>query len=49
MSKRELIDCICQINTSAKPHFLAEFDEAQLTEYLDHLMELDLQKLQVCC
>jgi len=49
MSKRELIDCICQINTSAKPEFLAEFDENQLAEYLEHLMELDLQQLEVCC
>ncbi len=49
MSKRELIDCICEINRSAKPDFLAEFDEAELTEYLEHLMEADLEELAVCC
>ena len=49
MSKRELIDCICQINKSAKPEFLASFPEEELTVYLEHLMDLDLDKLVVCC
>jgi len=49
MSKRELIDCICEINTTARPEFLASFDETQLTDYLEHLMELDLKELVVCC
>jgi len=49
MSKRELIDCICQINRSARPDFLAHFTEEELTAYLEHLMELDLDKLAVCC
>lgn len=48
MSKRELIDCICEINTTAKPEFLADFDEQQLSEYLEHLMELDLEELAIC-
>ena len=48
MSKRELIDCICQINKSAKPEFLANFTEEELTTYLEHLMELDLEELAVC-
>ena len=48
MSKRELIDCICQINKSAKPEFLANFTEEELTAYLEHLMELDLEELAVC-
>jgi hypothetical protein len=47
MSKRELIDCICEINRTAKPEFLATFAEEQLTEYLEHLMELDLKELAV--
>jgi hypothetical protein len=47
MSKRELIDCICQINKSAKPEFLATFTEEELTAYLEHLMELDLEELAV--
>jgi len=47
MSKRELIDCICEINKSAKPEFLAVFTEEELTAYLEHLMELDLEELAV--
>ena len=48
MSKRELIDCICEINISAKPEFLASFSEEELNDYLEHLMELDLEELVVC-
>ena len=48
MSKRELIDCICEINRSAKPQFLASFSEEELNAYLEHLMELDLEELVVC-
>ena len=47
MSKRELIDCICEINKSAKPRFLADFSEEDLKAYLEHLM--DLEELRVCC
>jgi len=49
MSKRELIDHICEINRSAKPEFLANFSEEELMDYLEHLMELDLEELTVCC
>lgn len=48
MNKRELIDCICEINRSAKPEFLASFSEEELSDYLEHLMELDLEELAVC-
>ena len=47
MSKRELIDCILEINRSAKPEFLATFPEEDLSAYLEHtvsLMCLDLAK-----
>ena len=47
MSKRELIDCICEINTSAKTEFLAGFSREQLNEYLEHLMEVDLEEMVV--
>ncbi|MCD4830906.1 MAG: hypothetical protein K8R02_03740 [Anaerohalosphaeraceae bacterium] len=47
MSKREIIDFICQINRSAKPEFLASFPVTDLNEYLNNLMELDLEKLTV--
>ena len=48
MSKRELIDCIRQINKSAKPQFLARFPKEELDKYLEHLLELDLDKLPLC-
>ncbi len=49
MSKRELIDYICEINRSAKPEFLASFSEQDLSDYLEHLMDLDLEELVVRC
>ena len=49
MTKRELIECICEINKSAKPEFLADFSEEDLKDYLEHLMELDLQEISLCC
>jgi hypothetical protein len=48
MSKRELIDCICEINKTAKAEFLAKFTEEELKNYLEHLMELDLEEILVC-
>jgi hypothetical protein len=45
MSKRELIDMICQINQSAKPEFLAHFSREELDLYLEHLLELDLEEI----
>jgi hypothetical protein len=45
MSKNELIDCICEINKTADPEFLSVFSEEQLNEYLEHLMELDIEEL----
>jgi hypothetical protein len=49
MSKRELIEYICQLNKSAKPEFLENFSEKELTDYLDNLMKLDIDKQLVCC
>ena len=46
MDKRELIECICEINAGATPEFLDEFTQEELTEYLERLM--DLEKLPVC-
>lgn len=37
MTKRELIDRILRINRSADPGFLAQFNNGELAEYLDHL------------
>jgi hypothetical protein len=44
MSKKDLIDRICEINKGAKPEFLAKFSEDDLNTYLEHLMNLDLQE-----
>jgi hypothetical protein len=48
MSKKELIERICEINKSAKPEFLANFSEEDLKTYLEHLMEVNLEELAVC-
>jgi hypothetical protein len=48
MSKRELIDYICEINRTARTEFLARFSEDELKAYLEHLMELDLEEILVC-
>ena len=37
MSKRQLIDDIRRFNLSVQPQYLAQFDEAALKQYLDHL------------
>ena len=49
MTKRELIDHICAINKSARPDFLARFLEEQLEAYLEHLMQLELEEVVLCC
>jgi len=48
MSKRELIDYIREINRSARPEFLAAFSKEDLNDYLEHLMDLDLEELVIC-
>ena len=37
MTKRQLIDEIRRINTSAQIEFLAQFEEPDLKQYLEHL------------
>jgi hypothetical protein len=44
MSKRELIDFIREINKSARAEFLAAFSAEDLTAYLEHLLDLDLEE-----
>lgn len=48
MSKREIIECILEINRSAKPEFLAQFPKEELDLYLEHLMEIDLEDMALC-
>jgi hypothetical protein len=47
MSKRQLIDDIRRFNTRVKPHFLAQFDEAALKQYLEHLRGAAQKQVQV--
>ncbi len=44
MDKRELIECIREINRGATQEFLTAFSEEQLRAYLDHLMEVDVEE-----
>jgi len=37
MTKRQLIEDIRKLNTTAKASFLAQFDDAALKQYLEHL------------
>ena len=41
MTKRQLIEQITDLNPTAKPAFLAEFKDADLAEYLQHLRWAD--------
>lgn len=49
MIKRELIDCIREINKTAKPEFLAAFSEEDLNDYLESLINLELEETAVAC
>ena len=45
MTKRQIIDEFITINQSAKPEFLAEFDDAELDLYLEHLQVIGTPRL----
>ncbi len=45
MTKRQLIDRVMELNETAKPEFLARFDEVDLNEYLNHLLVLQTPRL----
>ncbi len=45
MTKRQLIDQITHINHSAKPDFLARFDDVDLDDYLQHLKVMQTPRL----
>jgi hypothetical protein len=47
MTKRQLIDDIRRYNTRVEPHFLAQFDEAALKQYLEHLQSAARKHVQV--
>ncbi len=48
MSKHEIIECIIEINKTAKPEFLDQFTVEDLDLYLEHLMEVDLEEVCLC-
>lgn len=48
MSKYEIIDCIMGINKTAKQEFLDQFTTEDLDQYLEHLMEVDLEEIALC-
>ena len=45
MTKRQIIDEIITINQSAKPEFLADFEDTQLDRYLEHLQVIGTPRL----
>jgi hypothetical protein len=47
MPKRQLIDAIREFNPTAQPQFLAQFEEADLQEYLEHLRSAQAKRIQI--
>jgi hypothetical protein len=47
VNKRQLIDDIRRHNATAHPKFLAQFDEAALKHYLDHLEDARRKHLRL--
>ena len=47
MNKRQLIDDIRLLNGTAQPHFLAQFDEAALKHYLEHLRSAQEKRVRI--
>jgi hypothetical protein len=47
MNKRQLIDDIRRYNTTAQPQFLAQFDEAALRQYLEHLEAAEKKHVRI--
>lgn len=45
MTKRQIIDEIITINRSAKPEFLADFEDTELDRYLLHLQVIGTPRL----
>jgi hypothetical protein len=47
MNKRQLIDGIRQLNQTAQPEFLLQFDEESLDQYLKHLQNAQEKRLKI--
>jgi hypothetical protein len=47
MTKRQLIDDIRRLNTTAAPQFLLQFDESALAQYLEHLQSAQRKHMRI--
>ena len=47
MTKRQLIDDIRLLNSTAQPRFLVQFDEAALQQYLEHLQSAKNRHIRI--
>jgi hypothetical protein len=47
MSKRQLIEDIRELNPTAQSTFLAQFDEAALQQYLEHLRAAQAKRVHI--
>ena len=47
MDKRQLIEDIRQINETALPEFLVQFDDQALRQYLEHLQQAREKRVRV--
>ena len=45
MTKAELIQTVRELNLTASVEFLSQFNEIELEEYVDHLLEVDTVEL----
>lgn len=46
MDKRQLIDDIRKYNATARPQFLAQFEEPALRQYLEHLEDAHRKRMK---
>jgi hypothetical protein len=47
MSKRQLIEKIQTLNTTATDQFLTQFDESDLQQYLQHLQDAQTREKRI--
>jgi len=47
MNKRQIIDDIRRFNVNVQPQFLAQFDDAALKQYLEHLQSASRKHVRI--
>jgi hypothetical protein len=47
MNKRQLIEQIQTLNNTATDQFLAQFDESDLQQYLQHLQDAQTREMRI--